>query len=60
MSGFIKKVFFAELTILSPLSSANPLKCISMNNQECKIRPEIFNVNSSKPVFYPFNIRTSK
>ena len=26
------------------LSKVNPLKCISMNNQECKIRPEIVNV----------------
>ena len=24
-----------------------------MNNQECKVRPEIVNVNSEKPVFYP-------
>ena len=30
-----------------------------MDNQECKVRPEIFNVNSDKPVFYPFsNTRT--
>ena len=25
-----------------------------MNNQECKVRPEIVNVNSNDPVFYPF------
>ena len=31
-----------------------------MNNQECKIRPEIVNVNSDEPVFYPFNIKTPK
>ena len=37
-----------------------PLKCISMNNQECKVRPEIVNVNIDKPVFYPFSIKTSK
>ena len=41
MFGFIKKVFFTGLTILSTLSSVNPLKCISMNNQECKVRPEL-------------------
>ena len=28
------------------LSNVNPLKCISMNNQERKVRPEIVNVNS--------------
>ena len=31
-------------------SSVNPLKCISVNNQECKVRPEIFNVNSDERV----------
>ena len=40
--------------------SANSLSYISMNNQECKVRPEIVNVNSDEPVFYPFSIKTSK
>ena len=31
-----------------------------MKNQECKVRPEIVNVNSNEPVFYPFSIKTSK
>ena len=31
-----------------------------MNNQECKIRPEIVNVTSDETVFYPFSIKTSK
>ena len=31
-----------------------------MNNQEYKVRPEIVNVNSDDPIFYPFSIRTSK
>ena len=31
-----------------------------MNSQACKVRPEIINVNSNEPVFYPFNIKTSK
>ena len=31
-----------------------------MNNQACKVRPEIFNVNSNESVFYPFSIKTSK
>ena len=29
------------------LSSFNPLECVSMNNQECKVRPELVNVNSN-------------
>ena len=36
------------------------LICISMKKQECKIRPEIINVNSNEPVFYPFSIKVSK
>ena len=31
-----------------------------MKNQECKVRPEIINVNSNEPIFYPFSIKTSK
>ena len=42
------------------LSRVNPLKCISMNNQECKLRPQIANVNSDEPVHFPFSIKTSK
>ena len=53
-------MFFTGLTILTTLSSVNPLKCIPMNNQQCKVRPEMVNVNSNKPVFYPFSIKTSK
>ena len=67
MFGFIKKAFFSGLTILSSVNllSASPLnatqlKCVSMTNQECKLRPEIVNVNSDEPVFYPFSIKTSK
>ena len=67
MFGFIKKAFFSGLTILSSVNllSASPLnatrlKCVSMTNQECKLRPEIVNVNSDEPVFYPFSIITSK
>ena len=37
--GFVKKVFIAELTILSIFASGNALSCISMNNQERKTRP---------------------
>ena len=57
---FTKKVFFAELTILSTLTTVNSLICISMNNQECKVRPEIIDINSDGLVFYPFSIKTSK
>ena len=62
MFGFIKKIFLTGLTVLSYLNplSTTPLSCISINNQQCKVRPEIINVNSDEPVFYPFSIKTSK
>ena len=31
-----------------------------MNNQACKARPEIINVNSNNPVLYHFGVKTSK
>ena len=31
-----------------------------MKNQECKVRPEIINVNSNSPIFYPFSIKINK
>ena len=58
--GFIKKTFLARLTVLSTLIGVNSFSCISMNNQECKVRPEIIYVNSDEPVFYPFSIKTNK
>ena len=60
MFTFIKKVFHIGSLFLSRLVSITPLSCISMNNQACKVRPEIINVNSNEPVFYPFSIKTSK
>ena len=37
--------------------NVNPLKCVSMNNQECKIRPQKININSNKPLFYTYSIK---
>ena len=66
MSGL--KLFFTGLTILSSINplnviplratplNATPFKCFSMTNQECKVRPQIVNVNSDEPTFYPFSI----
>ena len=56
---FFKKVFFTGLKILSSLTNVNLLSCISMNNQKCKAKPQIVNVNSNNPVFYPFSNKAS-
>ena len=60
MFGFIETIFSTGLVSLSSLVSTTPLSRISMNNQEYKVRPEIINVNSNEPVFYPSSIKTSK
>ena len=49
----------SDFTNVIPLS-ATPLNCISMKNQECKTRPQVINVNSNIPIFYPFSIKTSE
>ena len=39
---FMKKVLFAAIELFGyNLLKVNPLKCVLMNNQECKIRPQI-------------------
>ena len=62
MLGFIKKLFLTGLIVLSYVNPfiETPLSCISVNNQACKVRTEMINVNSDEPVFYPFSIKTSK
>ena len=60
MFGFVKKVLFVGLRILSSFTNANSSSSISVNNQECKIRPQVVNINGDEPVFFPFSIKTSK
>ena len=50
MFGFINKVFVVATSVFS----YNLLKCISINNQECKIGPKIKDIISNEPSFYPF------
>ena len=42
------------------LSNLNSSKRISMSNQECKVRPEIVNVISNEPTFYPYSVKINK
>ena len=51
--------------MLSDFTNASPwntisLSCISMNNQECKIRPQVIDVNADEHVFFAFSIEKSK
>ena len=61
MFGFIKKVFVVAMTFFSfNVLSVNSLECISVKNQECKVREEVINVNTNSPVLYPFSAKVSK
>ena len=61
MFGFTKKCVFTTMMFFGcNILSENPLKCVSLNNQECKVRAEIININSNKPLFYPYSVEISK
>ena len=61
MLGFIKKCTFTAMTFINfNLSNVNSLECVSMNNQECKIRTEIINLNTNELMFYPYSIKINK
>ena len=57
--NFVKKFFFLGLTVLSS-SITGALNCVSMNNQKCKIRPEIVDVNSNNLIFYSFSVKINR
>ena len=50
MFGFIKKMFITATTAFTTFLSCNALKCVSMNNREFKVRPEIMNINSNETI----------
>ena len=56
----LKNVFFTLLIFSCYVLNVIPLTCVSMNNEECKIRPVIINVNSNEPLFYPCSILANK
>ena len=52
-------MFVLGLTVLSS-SITGALNCVSMNNQKCKVRPKIVDINSNSPMFYLFSIKVDK
>ena len=60
MFKFIKQIFISTMMFFVSLPSVYPLECISMENQECKVRPEIVNITGNNSIFYPFSIKTNK
>ena len=56
MFEFIRKCFFTAMTFFN-LPNVNSLEFVSMNNQECKIKTDIINLNTDEPMFYPYSIK---
>ena len=59
MFSFVKKVFVLGLPVLSS-SITGALNYVSMNNQECKLRPKIVDVSSNNPIFCPFSVKRNR
>ena len=57
--SFVKKLLVLGLTVLSG-SITGALNCVSMNNQNCNVRPKIVDINSNSPMFCPFSIKVNK
>ena len=55
MFGCIKKVIVAAMTFFS----CNALECVLMTNQECKIRPQVVNINSDSPFFHTYSFQVN-
>ena len=58
MFGLIKRVFISAMKFFTfNLLNVNSLECLSMNNQECKIRTEIISANTNEPMFYLYSVK---
>ena len=55
MLGFIERVFVVAVSFFI----CNILECVSMKNQECKVQPEIMNINSNDSL-YPYSVKIDK
>ena len=65
MIRFVKQIFISTMMFFGcNISSVNSLntvpKCVLVNNQECKIRLEMININSKDPLFCPYSIKVNK
>ena len=61
MFRFVKQIFVSAMMLIGyNVSSINSSKYILMNDQECKIRLEIININNNEPLLYPYSINVNK
>ena len=63
MFGFTKKMFIAAIgnrNYCIKCENWLSLKCVSMTDQECKVRPAIMNIISNETLFYPCSVLVNK
>ena len=60
MFKFVKQIFISTMIFFGNLTNVNLLRCISIKNQECKVKVKSININSNNPIFYPFSIKINK
>ena len=60
MFKFIRQIFISALMFFANLSNVNSIECISLKNQEFKVRPKIADINSNNLIFYSFSVKINK
>ena len=61
MFGFIKKYLSTAMMFVCNILNVIALKCVSMNDQECKIsRTKIIDTNNNEPSLFPNIIEINK
>ena len=59
----LKKCFddlLLQFIVAMSFFSCTGLECVSINNQECRARPEVININSNELLSYPYSILVNK
>lgn len=49
---FITAIGYIELNGYNAVNALNTLKCVSMSNQECKVKTSMVNIKSNHSLFY--------
>ena len=56
--SFVKETFFLGSTVISNITGA--LECISIKNQQCKVKTKIVDVSSNNLIFYPLSVKVNR
>ena len=53
-------IYFNNDVFSSNVLKVNSLECVSISNQEFKVRPKILHINSNEPSFHPYCVKINK